>query len=67
MNYSLYKLTSPSGKVYIGQTKRTPVKRWQGHLLPVSGFRWITNGVKNKRFFDETPPEGFIFGKVRVN
>lgn len=32
MSYSLYKLTCPNGKVYIGTTQGTPQARWQnGH------------------------------------
>lgn len=27
--YTIYKLTSPEGKVYIGQTSRTPQERWR--------------------------------------
>ena len=30
MTYSVYKLTSPEGKVYIGLTKNKPNRRWQG-------------------------------------
>lgn len=30
--YSVYKHTSPSGKIYIGVTKQTPRKRWQNGL-----------------------------------
>ena len=28
-NYCVYKHTSPSGKVYIGQTSINPLDRWQ--------------------------------------
>ena len=30
----IYKLQSPSGKIYIGQTKGQPQKRWQQHCWP---------------------------------
>lgn len=40
MNYSVYKHTSPSGKVYIGITKQEPNRRWQ------NGF-----GYKTQRLF----------------
>ena len=30
MSFIVYKHTSPSNKVYIGITKRNPIKRWQG-------------------------------------
>ena len=30
MSYCVYKHTSPDGKVYIGITKRNPIKRWEG-------------------------------------
>lgn len=36
--YSVYKHTSPSGKVYIGVTKQNPYKRWQNGL----GYRTQT-------------------------
>lgn len=28
MGYSIYKLTSPNGKIYIGATKQNPLQRW---------------------------------------
>lgn len=31
-NYTVYKHTSPSGKVYIGITSKNPIKRWNGGL-----------------------------------
>lgn len=40
-NYSVYKHTSPSGKVYIGITQQRPEARWQGGL----GYR------RNEYFF----------------
>lgn len=39
--YSIYKHTAPNGKVYIGQTKLIPKKRWQ------NGFAYRSN----KAFF----------------
>lgn len=29
-NYTVYKHTSPSGKIYVGITSRNPIKRWNG-------------------------------------
>ncbi len=40
--YSVYKHTSPSGKVYIGITSRTPEERWHGG----SGY------CRNKHFYN---------------
>lgn len=41
--YSVYKLTSPDGLVYIGATMQDPQRRWQNGW----GYQ------KNKRFFDD--------------
>lgn len=41
--YSVYKHTSPSGKVYIGITKQKPVKRWL-HIVEVC------KGKRNKAY-----------------
>lgn len=49
MNYSVYKLTAPNGKVYIGITSRDPKIRWN------SG-----NGYKyNKHFYDAIQKYGW--------
>jgi group I intron endonuclease len=42
MKYSVYKHTSPSGKVYIGITSKIPSKRWNG------GRGYITNDYFTK-------------------
>lgn len=41
-SYTVYKHTSPSGKVYIGITSRNPVKRWNG------GTGYLTNDYFTK-------------------
>ena len=49
MNYSVYKLTAPNGKVYIGITSRDPKRRWN------SG-----NGYKyNNHFYDAIQKYGW--------
>lgn len=40
--YSVYKLTAPNGKIYIGMTSNNPVKRWAGG-----------HGYKNNKSFWE--------------
>lgn len=48
--YSVYKHTSPSGKVYIGITSRPPEERWHGG----SGYR------RNKHFYNAIVKYGWI-------
>jgi hypothetical protein len=58
----VYRLISPSGKSYIGQTKREPIRRFSQHCL--AWKRWIREGRKRKSYdtklfyaFDKYPPE----------
>lgn len=44
MNF-VYRLISPSGRSYVGQTSRTPEQRWKGHIR---GHRdWVKKGRPN--------------------
>lgn len=60
---NIYKLTSPSGKVYIGQTKNTIELRWNQHIR--SWERWkrerTKKGGSTKLYFalDKYPPENW--------
>lgn len=43
---SIYKITSPNGKIYIGQTRNNPQKRWKSHLSHARRLkRDIDNGT----------------------
>ena len=50
----IYKLVSPSGKVYIGQTSRTFEKRFKEHCSGTSGGTIIEKALK------KYGPENFI-------
>lgn len=45
----IYRLTSPSGKSYIGQTTRTFDKRFKEHCSGKSGATIIENALKKIR------------------
>ena len=49
MNYSVYKLTAPNGKVYIGITSRDPKIRWNAG----NGYKY------NKHFYDAIQKYGW--------
>ena len=49
MNYSVYKLTAPNGKVYIGITSRDPKRRWNAG----NGYKY------NKHFYDAIQKYGW--------
>jgi hypothetical protein len=60
--FYIYRLMSPSGKSYIGQTKRTPEERFRQHVNVWQ--RWIKNGRPRKSYqtklwyaFDVYPPD----------
>lgn len=56
MNYSVYKLTAPNGKVYIGITSRDPKRRWNaGH-----GY------IYNKHFTNAIQKYGWVNIKKEV-
>jgi len=42
MNGSIYMIKSPSGKIYIGQTRVEPLKRWKNHVT--NGYRKSNKG-----------------------
>lgn len=45
---SIYKITSPDGKVYIGQTRNDPKKRWSRHLTNARRLKYnLDNGFNN--------------------
>ena len=46
-NYTVYKHTSPHGKVYIGITSQSPIRRWR---KDGSGYKSHIDFQKNKRF-----------------
>lgn len=48
--YSIYKLTSPEGKIYIGQTKQTLEKRWN------NGYGYTAN----KPLYDDIIKFGWV-------
>lgn len=43
----IYKITAPNGKIYIGQTKRTPDARWKDHVKKAINFE------SNMHIYDE--------------
>jgi predicted GIY-YIG superfamily endonuclease len=49
MDYSVYKLTAPNGKVYIGITSRDPKRRWNAG----NGYKY------NKHFYDAIQKYGW--------
>lgn len=46
MNYTVYKHTSPSGKVYIGITNRDPIKRWGKQGIYYKGSHKFYNDIQ---------------------
>lgn len=46
MSYTVYKHTSPSGKVYIGITNRNPVKRWGRQGIYYKGSKKFYNAIQ---------------------
>lgn len=51
----IYKITSPSGKTYVGQTVRSFEKRMQEHRQETSGCTWIKRAIQ--KYGDEMKHE----------